>query len=423
MFNVPAKFASVFLFGAAAGAVWTMLPQRAVLAADNCVTVPTDQTPQGQHWYYHIERGTGRHCWYLRGRDEKSARTDTPVTVAPEPSAPRRVEAAPPSRSIADAHAEIPPRARVPGEAPATTSQVWPGPASAPPPPAGAAQTPALTEPAPSLASRWPKASETSASGGSGTAPITNQATASQEPPAVSLMLADVQSADATTNAGSDGAQIPPPVLADRNNIGSVQKLLLVAAGALALAGLTGSAVYRLGRRRRRNDWLRERTAWKSAQNPNTPPWLEPRFANTNTIPDLDEARLAVQESDFSLAMSEGDQMAGSEGDQMTTSESDQAVIDDRDQPMTSEGDQIADNVEKIEEFLARLTRKLEDENAKRTQPAGRRVMMVAPHGEDAPSAVPEEAEPRHREHYEQYEDYEALTSPVPFERRARARS
>src|SRR5690242_7366548 len=121
MSSVPVKFASMFFLGAAAGAVWTMLPQRAVLAADNCVTVPTDQTPQGQHWYYHIERGTGRHCWYLRAGDDKSARTETPATAPPDPSAPRRAEA-PPSRSIADAHAEIPPRARVPGEAPAANS-------------------------------------------------------------------------------------------------------------------------------------------------------------------------------------------------------------------------------------------------------------------------------------------------------------
>src|SRR5579871_5689373 len=121
MSSVPAKFASVLFLGVAAGAVWTMLPQRAVLAADNCVTVPTDQTPQGQHWYYHIERGTGRHCWYLRGGEDKSARTETetesatPAALEQPAPAPRRAETAP-SRSLADAHAEIPPRARVPAE-------------------------------------------------------------------------------------------------------------------------------------------------------------------------------------------------------------------------------------------------------------------------------------------------------------------
>jgi len=367
MSSVPAKFASVLFLGAAAGAVWTMLPQRAALAADNCVTVPTDQTPQGQHWYYHIERGTGRHCWYLRGGDDKSARTETPVADAPEAPAPRRAEA-PPSRSIADAHAEIPPRSRVPAEAPAATPSVWPSAAPAPRP-VGAAQ--ASNEPVSSLASRWPKTSGTSAAGTAGAAPTPNQPTAGQEQPEASLMLADVQAADATPDT-TDGAQTAPPT---RNNMGSIQKLLLVAAGALALAGLTGSAVYRLGRRRRRNDWLRERTAWKSAQNPNTPPWLEPRFADANAkaIADLDEARLTAQQPDFSLAISERDQAWTSESDQ------------------SSDGDQIADNVEKIEEFLARLTKQLENEvkssNVKRPASDGRRAMMADPRGEEARAA------------------------------------
>lgn len=387
MSNVPVKFASMFFLGAAAGAVWTMFPQRAVLAADNCVTVPTDQTPQGQHWYYHIERGTGRHCWYLRGGDDKSARTETPATAAPEPSAPRRAEA-PPSRSIADAHAEIPLRARVPGEAPAANSpaansSVWPSPASAPPP-AGAAQAP--NEPTPSLASRWPQTSGASVAGTSGAAPAPDQPAADQQQPQMSLMLADVQTADATTDA-ANGAQAAPPAMPERN-MGSIQKLLAVAAGALALAGLTGSAVYRLGRRRRRNDWLRERTAWKSAQNPNTPPWLEPRFASANAIPDLDEARLAAEQSDFSLAMSERDQVM-SERDQSATNQTDRMTARGSDQARDS--DQIAANVEKIEDFLARLTRQLEHEvkssNAKRAEPDGRRVTMVDPHREEARAA------------------------------------
>src|SRR6185437_10598993 len=111
----------------------------------------------------------------------------------------------------------------------------------------------------------------------------------------------------------------------------------------LTLAGLTGSAVYRLGRRRRRNDWLRERNAWQDAQNPNRPPWVdEPRLHSNQDIADLDDRqvlddrhvhdrhiddrRIREPQSDFSLAMSESESEAGS------------------------------DRVEKIEDFLARLT-------------------------------------------------------------------
>ena len=113
MSGVPAKFASALFVGIVAGAAWTALPQHAAQAAD-CLTEPKNETPQGQHWYFRIERGTGRHCWYVRGEDEKSARVDTPDPAPVEKPAPQRTEAAT-TRSIADAHAEIGPRARVPG--------------------------------------------------------------------------------------------------------------------------------------------------------------------------------------------------------------------------------------------------------------------------------------------------------------------
>ena len=113
MSGVPAKFASALFVGIVAGAAWTALPQHAAQAAD-CLTEPKNETPQGQHWYFRIERGTGRHCWYMRGEDEKSARVDTPDPAPAEKPAPKRTEAAT-TRSIADAHAEIGPRARVPG--------------------------------------------------------------------------------------------------------------------------------------------------------------------------------------------------------------------------------------------------------------------------------------------------------------------
>jgi hypothetical protein len=386
MSNVQAKFASALFLGVAAGAMWTMVPQRAVIAADNCLTAPTDQTAQGQHWYYHIERGTGRHCWYLRGEDEKATRADTSVAAAPEKPAPSRDEATP-SRSIADAHAEIPPRPRI--DAPSAAPSVWPRPSSAPAA-AGAAAASGSVPNAPSspLASRWPNGSGAGASTG-------NQASASQQPPDASLMLADVQAADGGTNAAADAPQNPAPAAAPiARNTGSVQKLLLVAAGALALAGLTGSIVYRLGRRRRRNDWLRERTEWTSAQNPNSPPWVDPRFAHAHPMPDLDQARLAAQESDFELAMSEDDQ--------------------------TSDDDQTDERVEKIEEYLARLTRQLENEvsssSAKLSGRDAPPVVTVASRGEAATSAVPGDASRRR-------EIDEVPTSHSSFERRATARS
>jgi hypothetical protein len=121
----------------------------------------------------------------------------------------------------------------------------------------------------------------------------------------------------------------PPPLATPERDTGSIQKLLLVAFGALALAGLTGSAVYRLGRRRQRNDWLRERTNWQSTENPHNPPWIEPNLARpASQTPDLDE--LAAPQADFALTM--------------------------------AETENSGDRVEKIEEFLARLTKQLHEE-------------------------------------------------------------
>jgi hypothetical protein len=53
-------------------------------AADDCLTGPNKATPQGGHWYYHIERGTGRKCWYL---GEETAKTSAAKSEATSPDA------------------------------------------------------------------------------------------------------------------------------------------------------------------------------------------------------------------------------------------------------------------------------------------------------------------------------------------------
>ncbi len=68
--SVAALFASIL-----AGATLTSVTDtRAQAAADNCLTAPKDKTPAGSHWYYRLERGTKRQCWYLRDENDKSAR-------------------------------------------------------------------------------------------------------------------------------------------------------------------------------------------------------------------------------------------------------------------------------------------------------------------------------------------------------------
>ena len=318
MSNVTAKVASTFLIGVAAAAVSTALPSRVANAADSCLTEPNGDSAQGKHWYYHIERGTGRHCWYLRGQDDKSAQADDDMQPAPDKAPPRNTGATA-ARSFADAHAEIASRTAVPDNTNAAAApSVW---QAAPVANATANnatasnRAPAQAAPDSPLASRWPQAPDAS------TSPAAQ--------PEASLMVADAQDNAATA---TDTPPSPAPVAAPpERQIGSIQKLAMVAVGALTLAGLTGSAVYRLGRRRRRNDWLRESTDWESAQNPHRPPWVdEPRLHSNLAVADLDEPQWSEPQSDFSLAMSETE--AGSQ------------------------------RVEKIEEYLARLTQQLHQE-------------------------------------------------------------
>ena len=326
MSHVTAKVASTLLIGVAAAAVSTALPSRAVNAADSCLTEPKGDV-QGKHWYYHIERGTGRHCWYVRGQDDTSARDDDDKQATSDQAPPAKVDPVA-ARTFADARAEIAPKAAGPDSTNAAAApSVWPAPQAANAPANNAAAgnsapAPAAAESA--LASRWPQSTD---------------AAAPSPQPDATLMAADAQDNAANANTANayaaNATDAPPPPAASpappERPSSSIQKLLMVAFGALTLAGLTGSAVYRLGRRRRRNDWLRERNAWQDAQNPNRAPWVdEPRLHSNQDVADLDDRHVRAQESDFSLAMSESE--AGS------------------------------DRVENIEDFLARLTEQLHQE-------------------------------------------------------------
>jgi hypothetical protein len=40
-------------------------------AADECIAKPTGAAPQGQHWYYRVDRATKQQCWYLAAEGAK----------------------------------------------------------------------------------------------------------------------------------------------------------------------------------------------------------------------------------------------------------------------------------------------------------------------------------------------------------------
>ena len=63
-----AKFVSAIFASVLAGIPLATISHGATPAADDCLSGPKDQAPQGSHWYYRIEHATKRHCWYLKER-------------------------------------------------------------------------------------------------------------------------------------------------------------------------------------------------------------------------------------------------------------------------------------------------------------------------------------------------------------------
>ena len=234
MQNRTAKFVSAIFASLLAGSPLATVSHSAVPAADDCLSGPKGPAPQGGHWYYRIDRASKRHCWYLGEEREKLSR------VAPQNSAPIANPVSPQQetatqRSMADARAELPlPQTRVEQEtsvppwqwSPATTANAARVENSQP------ANARDVNTQLSVVASRWPEQSGVSSSAGPG---------------------------ETTGNSGApvqsnSGAAPSPGVAADSSSekqSGSLQMLLIVMMGALALAGLMGRAIFRFGSMRR----------------------------------------------------------------------------------------------------------------------------------------------------------------------------
>ncbi len=199
-------------------------------AADDCLSGPKTQAPAGGHWYYRIDRVTKRHCWYLGEEREKHSRA-APQNSAPSenPVSLRNEAAARPS--ITDARAELPlPQTRIEREPGATTA--WSNNNSRRANNAWDANTQLSV-----VASRWPEQS-----GSASPEPASNNSDApaqpdSAAPPSPSVAAVLLAAADASSE------KLPE----SKKQSGSIPMLLMIIVGALAAAGLTGSAIFRFG--------------------------------------------------------------------------------------------------------------------------------------------------------------------------------
>jgi hypothetical protein len=281
MSNRSVKFAPALLAGVMAGAsLATVTDVRAQVlttaaeaatpatqaAADSCLSAPKGATPSGSHWYYRIDRVTKRQCWYLR--EESDTADDRFARAAPPASAPVPSSAAaepPPQQrtitrnAIADARAEWisqQPRAEPNSPAKAERRTV----AAAPEPAvqnAPRAAMPNVLAPAPLASVRWNDAPTTRASADPGYLQTAAAGTSADQPPQAEQV--QQPAADQVAPIAADAATAKPTA--------SLQKLLLVMAAALALAGLTVSAIVRIGRMRARRAMRRKRRAmWDSAK-------------------------------------------------------------------------------------------------------------------------------------------------------------
>jgi hypothetical protein len=247
--NQNTKFVSAVFAGVLAGANFIPALSSPAHADDNCLATPNEQTPQGSHWYYRIERGTKRHCWYLREGSDTHAQS---AAVTPDPP-PAPANPAPPKAeagmqgSVANARAELPwPQSRSAPETPAATGQV-PAAASANAPSSERNQPSTSTAadanmPQTTIASRWPDQLNASASDDSTSA--ADNPDASSQPDTVSAAPPVAAAVPLAT------ADTPP----SNKQPGSIQMLLTIIIAALALAGVIGGAILRFGGRKRDED-------------------------------------------------------------------------------------------------------------------------------------------------------------------------
>lgn len=256
MGNRTAKFISALVGSIIAGAPLAAVSQNAPTAtspanaASDCLASPKGTAPQGQHWYYRLDRATKRQCWYLRAEGGKVTQT-----AQAAPDTPAAESAAPQPHSVQDARAEyLTPQGAV---APKTTAQAAPTPTqqAASPSADSSAQQPAVAA----------RSADTSTTTTASPAPQ-----AAPAPVAAATPPSAKPSKSPVTLAAADSGTDKPT--------GSLQMLLLVIGGALALAGILASIVYRFAGGRVRVQADHRRVNWDNfephALDDGRAPWL-----------------------------------------------------------------------------------------------------------------------------------------------------
>ena len=255
-------------------------------AADDCLASPDKATPSGGHWRYHIERGTGRKCWYLA---DEAAKADPAEAAKADPAQPDTGDAdvtdsVPPkpalkiTPSLERAAASPPDRPRAAKPAAPVVAQTPPANARAefidnPQPARSAPAQPGTTPPQAaardaaaqqnSVATRWPSPGSMGAAD-SNSAPVASTVPIASPQSNAGPQLA-AASADQSASAKPADQTSAEPLPAD--NTGGPDYLLyaLIAAvtGFALVVGFAGLRFF--------VDWLRdwrEESRWRRSQQP-----------------------------------------------------------------------------------------------------------------------------------------------------------
>ncbi|HEX7882868.1 MAG TPA: hypothetical protein VF499_09030 [Afipia sp.] len=241
--------------------------------ADECLSGPKATTPAGAHWYYRIEKGTKRKCWYLGdagGKTKKAAVTPPATSDAAEEDAPPPTEITPSPKqeavkkpirkSVANARAEL---TTGMNDDPSLAETTWP------PMPGPAANAEvrndnqaAAMQPAPevnrqgwNVATRWPEPTTTASD---------QPAAMPQQPaqPAPALTAERLATAAATpaptpapamTTGAATPQQQPSTPAVDSEGM-SIRILRSIFVGVLALAAILGPLLFKYFRPKPRED-------------------------------------------------------------------------------------------------------------------------------------------------------------------------
>lgn len=262
MSNRTAKFVSAIFASLVACAPLVTASHGAPAEADECLSGPKGAPPAGGHWYYRVDRVTKRSCWYIGDAKAKISRAAPEAPPAANTASPPNSATTQPS--IANARAELPlPQSRVEPDTSVFTGKR-----------AAAAVTAAInpvTEQRanagdagakPSVVgSRWPElagvVSTPAIPGSSNNSAAPPPANSTIEPSA--SRLAPPASGATHPLAAANASSIEKPT-------GSVQLLLIVILGALVLAGLMASAIFRFSRPQRSIGRVDRRVNWDSVQ-------------------------------------------------------------------------------------------------------------------------------------------------------------